>query len=200
MLYISRPSRPVQLAANCGYSPQDATKPWRSMMTPLHWTDTHRRSEAHEAIFVTGPSSGLKMKTVCFSETLVSPYESTRRHNSERQHRQMHASISLNIRMREKVLIKDKGFRVGAAHLLCSIQYLHKAHWFKSILSVKHQKLCPTSCYRPAMYLKTDVIPPEPCTVPKRARCHEAGHSPPSSSRSRIRWAALERGSGAHES
>jgi hypothetical protein len=30
----------------------------------------------------------LKMETVCFSETLVFIYESTRRHNPEEQHRQ----------------------------------------------------------------------------------------------------------------
>jgi hypothetical protein len=29
---------------------------------------------------------GMKMETVCFSETLVSTYESTRRHNPEQQH------------------------------------------------------------------------------------------------------------------
>jgi hypothetical protein len=32
-------------------------------------------------------TSALKMETVCFSETLVSIYESTRRNNPEQQHR-----------------------------------------------------------------------------------------------------------------
>jgi hypothetical protein len=39
-------------------------------------------------------SSGLKMETVCFSETLVFTYESTRRHNPE-QHYHLHRRQNL---------------------------------------------------------------------------------------------------------
>jgi hypothetical protein len=40
---------------------------------------------------------GLQMVTVCLSETLVSTYESTRRHNSEEQHRHRSVLICTDI-------------------------------------------------------------------------------------------------------
>jgi hypothetical protein len=45
------------------------------------------RSVSHNFSFVeTVPSSALKTNTLCFSETLVSTYESARRHNPEEHH------------------------------------------------------------------------------------------------------------------
>jgi hypothetical protein len=36
------------------------------------------------------PSSALSMETLCFSEMIVSTYESTLRHSPEKQHRHIH--------------------------------------------------------------------------------------------------------------
>jgi hypothetical protein len=49
----------------------------------LEISHTHFRS--HPSIH-----PALKMETVCFSETLVSTYKSTRRYNPEEQHRHLH--------------------------------------------------------------------------------------------------------------
>jgi hypothetical protein len=40
-------------------------------------------------------SAALKMETVCFSETLMSIYESTRRHDPEKEHRHLHCRENL---------------------------------------------------------------------------------------------------------
>jgi hypothetical protein len=41
------------------------------------------------------PSSALKMEAVCSSETMISTYKSTRRHNPEEQHRHLHRRENL---------------------------------------------------------------------------------------------------------
>jgi hypothetical protein len=46
-------------------------------------------------IFFTTEDVALKMEIVCFSETLVSAYESTQRQNPEEQHRHPHRRENL---------------------------------------------------------------------------------------------------------
>jgi hypothetical protein len=50
------------------------------------WTCTHIRKFRRNIL---PPSSGLKLETVCFFETLVSTYKSTLRYNPEDQHLQL---------------------------------------------------------------------------------------------------------------
>jgi hypothetical protein len=53
------------------------------------------------------PSSAVKMETVCFSDALVSTYESTRRHNPEEVHRRENLkSHNANTRRKEFVSAK----------------------------------------------------------------------------------------------
>jgi hypothetical protein len=53
------------------------------VVTPCGLVDEYERFRRN----ILPRSSGLKMGTVCFSETLVSTYKSTRRYSPEDQHR-----------------------------------------------------------------------------------------------------------------
>jgi hypothetical protein len=50
-------------------------------------------------VVVLTPSSALKMQTVCFSETLVSTYDSTQRFDPDEQHREVGHFISKRLHM-----------------------------------------------------------------------------------------------------
>jgi hypothetical protein len=54
------------------------------------------------------PSSGLKMETVCFPETLLFTYESTRRHNPEEQHRHPRSRENLKSRIKQFMFLLRK--------------------------------------------------------------------------------------------
>jgi hypothetical protein len=48
------------------------------------------RYSTQNSVFVSYVTiTALKMETICFSETMVPTYESTRRHNPEEEHRQL---------------------------------------------------------------------------------------------------------------
>jgi hypothetical protein len=81
----------------------------------------------------------LKMETTCFSETLVSTYESTRRHNPEQQHRNPHRHENLDLC---SVLFVCKAvvtpsaerasYNVHCTHLQSSLVIIPK--WSKSVI------------------------------------------------------------------
>jgi hypothetical protein len=57
------------------------------------------------------PSIG--METLCFSETLVSTYESTRRHNPEEQN---HLNRRENLKSHKLVLISNASYIIHTSH------------------------------------------------------------------------------------
>jgi hypothetical protein len=59
-------------------------------------TDTHYRVTYHSTRKRSTQASALKMETACFSRTLVSIFESTRRHNPE-QHRHTRRKTERNL-------------------------------------------------------------------------------------------------------
>jgi hypothetical protein len=59
-----------------------STYEWRQYVSPKRWY----LPTNGDSMFLRNVGIYLRMETVCFSETLISTYESTRRHNPEDEH------------------------------------------------------------------------------------------------------------------
>jgi hypothetical protein len=76
-----------------------------------------------------------KMGAVCFSEMLVSIYESTRRHNPEEQHRHLHRRDNLK-------------FLIVKLYSRQQTRVLNAVDWIKCILLYDHTK-CKSEIFAP---------------------------------------------------
>jgi hypothetical protein len=87
----------------------------------------------------------LKMETICFSESLVSIYESTRRHNPE-QHRHLHRRENLR------------------SHMLCAAWRTVPLVLSYYVLQYGQLPVLPPFCH---MSISTSNPPPQFCTIHK---------------------------------